>query len=243
VNLASASIEKSMDTMVRQWSSVNDISTNICSNLEKVTKLLTEQTQDLEALKAPVAKPSPIARWAIAASAAAVVLSVVSLSLSQSARQEVLSQNAPTAITRKAPAPVELPRVHRAQVATPVAEAKKPEPARREEKPKTLAAASKPMGPAERPLEKKEKAPQAAPEIARATSAPHARPKSTSIESELARETRRLKEKTMSQHVTKPAARPKPRVARVRASAEIAFRKTPPRLKPRFVRPLPVDTN
>jgi len=92
VSIANASIESSMDSMVKQWGMVKDITTTVSSNLEKVTKLLTEQTEDLEALKAPVAKPSHIARWAIGASLVATILSVVSLSLSQTARQEALSK-------------------------------------------------------------------------------------------------------------------------------------------------------
>jgi hypothetical protein len=92
LNIAGASIESSMDSMVKQWGMVKDITTTVSANLEKVTKLLTEQTADLEAIKAPTARPNPIARWAVGASLVATVLSVVSLSLSQTARQEALSK-------------------------------------------------------------------------------------------------------------------------------------------------------
>ena len=103
LSVARASIEKSMDSMVQGWGSVKQISSTICQDLERVTKLLTEQT----ALHAPVAKPSPLNRWAIAASAVAVILSLLSLSLSQTARQDIASHDVPARFSHNPDLPLE----------------------------------------------------------------------------------------------------------------------------------------
>lgn len=108
VAIASVSIQKTMDTMAKQWGTVKEISSSVCSQLERVNTLLKEVPQQ-DLFKTPVAKPAPITKLAVGVSAFSVVLSIVSLLLAQSARQKAfdrLGGSAPIAMAAKtAPAP------------------------------------------------------------------------------------------------------------------------------------------
>lgn len=101
LTVASVAIQKSMDNMAKQWGTVNEISTSVCTNLERVNTMLREAPAQ-DRFKTPIARPAAITKAAVAISVFSVVLSIVSLLLSQSARQAAL-EKAPIAVTAPAP--------------------------------------------------------------------------------------------------------------------------------------------
>jgi hypothetical protein len=100
VAIASASLQQSMDAMVRQWSNIREISQSVTANFERVNALLQElpaKVVEMEkSFKQPPMKPAFLTKVASVASVIAIVFSLLSLSLSQSARQAVLTTDAMT---------------------------------------------------------------------------------------------------------------------------------------------------
>jgi len=88
--------EKEIEVVAKPWAAVNEISASISSNLERVNQMLREIPQQ-ELFKPAVAKPAAITKVAVGMSFFAIVLSFVSLLLSQSARQVALEQITPAA--------------------------------------------------------------------------------------------------------------------------------------------------
>lgn len=105
LEVAATAMQKSMDSMVKQWTAIEQISGQVSSHFEKVTQALKPKpeyldTQDL--IRPQLANRPPfITKFATAASIVAVVFSLVSLSLSQSARQVALNAEA-TRLTQSA---------------------------------------------------------------------------------------------------------------------------------------------
>ncbi len=89
------------EAVAKPWAAVKEISVSISSNLERVNQMLKEIPQ-AELFRPPIAKPAGITKVAIGMSFFAIVLSLVSLLLSQSARQVALDRfTAPnTALTQ-----------------------------------------------------------------------------------------------------------------------------------------------
>lgn len=96
--------QEEADAIGKPWVAVKEISGSISSNLERVNQMLREIPQQ-ELFRPPVAKPAAITKVAVGMSFFAIVLSLVSLLLSQSARQVALERfAAPTsAIAQVAP--------------------------------------------------------------------------------------------------------------------------------------------
>ncbi len=95
--VAEVSIHQSMDSMVKQWAAVKEISNGVCTNLEKVVSTLQQlqtnysnATQELSRPEFLKAKANN--RMVISAAIASIVLSVLSLTMSQSTRQTVMEQ-------------------------------------------------------------------------------------------------------------------------------------------------------
>ena len=93
---AATASQKSVDAMAKQWESIREMTTAITSQLEKSSQAIKGIPDSIidahpELVRAPAHKSQLIAKFAIAASVVAVILSLLSLSLSQSARQAVLS--------------------------------------------------------------------------------------------------------------------------------------------------------
>jgi len=88
--------EKEIEVVAKPWAAVNEISASISSNLERVNQMLREIPQQ-ELFKPAVAKPAAITKVAVGMSFFAIVLSFVSLLLSQSARQVALERITPAA--------------------------------------------------------------------------------------------------------------------------------------------------
>jgi len=136
------------DPIVRQWEMIRTISESICANLEKASHQIQEMPLQVAAafhenFRAPVARPAPITKIAVLAAGLALVLSVLSLSFAQAARQSVIAKEAflqtgtlvrqeePRAIERStAPRPemlarVDPPAARPRPVAAPASAAKK----------------------------------------------------------------------------------------------------------------------
>ncbi len=95
--VADVSIHQSMDAMVKQWAAVREISTVVCSNLEKVAGTLqnlqtTYNNATSEFSRPDFSKSKTNNRLTVGASIVALILSVLSLTLSQSTRQSVMEQ-------------------------------------------------------------------------------------------------------------------------------------------------------
>lgn len=98
------------DTVVLQWEAAKQASESIVGSLDKVNSMLRElpeyySTSLQKAFKNNTPRTSPAAKVAFGMSLVATVLSVLSLSFSQSARQAALTQVAVPAIHQMAPAP------------------------------------------------------------------------------------------------------------------------------------------
>ncbi len=98
VSIATASLEKTMDSMVHQWKSVKEISASITHELERVnTMLKTPAVQaDPADIKEYLRQAAPRIAFAnkiaLGVSAAAALFSIISLSLSSSTRHRLLEQ-------------------------------------------------------------------------------------------------------------------------------------------------------
>ena len=99
---------KSMQEMLKHWQSMQDISANITTQLDKVAHIVKPTIQDFvstQDMQRPEAKTSQfVTRFAIAASVVAILLSFVSLSMSQSARQVALNAEVARVSTASQPA-------------------------------------------------------------------------------------------------------------------------------------------
>jgi hypothetical protein len=89
---------ESNEATLKQWEAINTICHGICANLERVDSLVKELPANYAdaigaMLRPPPAKLSPLTKVAAGFSFAAAILSVLSLSLSQSARQAILSRD------------------------------------------------------------------------------------------------------------------------------------------------------
>jgi hypothetical protein len=103
VPFEAAASGETADANLKQWQSIHAISLGICQNLERVNAMVKELPANYadaigELLKPPAPKPSPLTKLAAGVSIAAAILSVLSLSLSQSARQAVLNRDSAPAI-------------------------------------------------------------------------------------------------------------------------------------------------
>lgn len=90
---ATASVQTSMENMAKQWITVKEMSTSVCSNLERVNALLKEPTAFEKGKGVPPTRSLAMVKMAMAVSAFSIVVSVVSLLLSQSARQVALERS------------------------------------------------------------------------------------------------------------------------------------------------------
>ncbi len=81
--------DRNLEAITKQWILIRDISQSITNHLERVATVAKE----LPAQMTPVQKPQPsfVSKIAAGLSALALILSIVSLSLSQSARREALT--------------------------------------------------------------------------------------------------------------------------------------------------------
>ncbi len=103
-SIASASLHKTMESMVKQWGSVKEISGSICSELERVNTMLkmpapqAEPADIKEYLKQAAPRITLANKIALGVSAAAVVFSILSLSLASSTRHRLLEQSSVPAV-------------------------------------------------------------------------------------------------------------------------------------------------
>lgn len=94
MDAACKAIENSMDSMLKQWSSVKEITSSISENLEKISSQVHSKTgQSLDEFLLPKKeeKPSFLVKFAICASVVATLFSVLSLTMSQTARQAIMT--------------------------------------------------------------------------------------------------------------------------------------------------------
>jgi hypothetical protein len=95
VAIAKETVEITMNTMVAQFNTIKELTTGVNAQLEKMNGLIKEmsptQSSNLEELVKPQVSTQFITKFATAASLVAMLLSILSLSMSQSARQTVLS--------------------------------------------------------------------------------------------------------------------------------------------------------
>jgi hypothetical protein len=107
VSIATAGLHKTMDSMVRQWSSVKEISGSICHELERVNTMLKAPAPQIEPadikeyLKQAAPRITLANKIALGVSAAAVVFSIISLSLSSSTRHTLLEQSATPRVAQR----------------------------------------------------------------------------------------------------------------------------------------------
>ena len=99
IELATEAMQKTMDEMVKHWTAIQSITGTVSSQLEKVAHIVKPSIQDFvstnDSLVQPKKESSQFAmRFTAAASIVAVLLSLVSLSLSQSARTVALNAEA-----------------------------------------------------------------------------------------------------------------------------------------------------
>ncbi len=97
VTIAKETIEVTMSTMVAQFTTIKDLTTGVNTQLEKMNALIKEMSpshsSNLEELVKPTLNTQFITKFATAASLVAMLLSILSLSLSQSARKAILSSS------------------------------------------------------------------------------------------------------------------------------------------------------
>ncbi len=113
------------DPVVQQWEAAKQTSESIVASLEKVNLLLRDIPEHYsnvlqKSIKQAANRPTPGARAAFGISVFAIVLSILSLSFSQSARQMALTNNSPAPVvaqqyqaTESAPALALKPRLKR----------------------------------------------------------------------------------------------------------------------------------
>ncbi len=80
ISIGAATMQKSMESVAKQWVVVREISQHVTAQLERVSRLLQDIPK--EAIFNPVQKPNPLTKIAIGASAFAITLSLISLSMS-----------------------------------------------------------------------------------------------------------------------------------------------------------------
>jgi len=94
MDAACKAIDNSMDSMLKQWSSVKEVTASISKDLEKIANQVQSKTgQSLDEFLLPKKeeKPSFLVKFAICASVIATLFSVLSLTMSQTARQAILN--------------------------------------------------------------------------------------------------------------------------------------------------------
>lgn len=98
IELATEAMRKSMQDMVAQWEKIQEISGAVSAQLEKVSHIVKPAVHDFVDTQDMIRPENPkstfVARFTAVASVVAVLFSVVSLSLSQSARQVALNSEA-----------------------------------------------------------------------------------------------------------------------------------------------------
>lgn len=104
------------DDLAKQWAAAQQTSASIVASLEKVNTLLRDVPEHYavvlqKAMKQSAGKPSPAAKVAFGMSLVATVLSVLSLTFSQSARQQALSHHGVSVPAIHQQAPQTAPRV------------------------------------------------------------------------------------------------------------------------------------
>ena len=101
------SIESSMDNMTKQWSTVKEITSALATQLERV-QAAAKEAQVITPIASP-ARSNTLQKIASGLSALALLFSIVSLSLAQSARQAVVA-TAPPVVTPMPAATAAAPR-------------------------------------------------------------------------------------------------------------------------------------
>ncbi|MFM8314985.1 MAG: hypothetical protein ACKOA8_11935, partial [Deltaproteobacteria bacterium] len=95
VILAKETVEITMNTMVAQFSTIKELTAHVNTQLERMNLLIKDmsptQSSNLEDLVKPPVNSQFITKFATAASLVAVLVSLLSMSMSQSARQTLLS--------------------------------------------------------------------------------------------------------------------------------------------------------
>lgn len=94
MDAAQKAIETSMESMLKQWHAVKEVTSHITQNLEKIStqvQVKTGQSLDEFLLPKKEEKPSFLTKFAICASVIATLFSVLSLTMAQSTRQSVLN--------------------------------------------------------------------------------------------------------------------------------------------------------
>src|SRR5262249_9420237 len=90
--------QKTMEEMVNQWNKVQEITNQINNQLEKVAHIVKPSIQDFvntqDMVRPGAQKSQFLARFTMVASVVAVLFSLVSMSLSQSARTVALNSEA-----------------------------------------------------------------------------------------------------------------------------------------------------
>ncbi len=86
------------EALVNHWIAIREITSAVGTNLERVSQIVKDIPQDYAealsaAFKPPAPRPSPLAKLAAGVSAFALLLSFISLALSQSVRQDILSHH------------------------------------------------------------------------------------------------------------------------------------------------------
>ncbi len=119
------------DDLAKQWAAAQQTSASIVASLEKVNTLLREVPEHYaaviqKAMKQSSGKPSPAAKVAFGMSLVATVLSVLSLTFAQSARQSALSQGVSVPAIHQPVAPSASPRIEANTTASTDAVASKP---------------------------------------------------------------------------------------------------------------------
>jgi len=95
VTLAKETVELTMNTMVAQFTAIKELTSSVNNQLEKMNSLIKEmspnQSANLEELVKPQSNYNFITKFATAASLVAMLFSILSMSMSQSTRQTLLS--------------------------------------------------------------------------------------------------------------------------------------------------------
>lgn len=95
VAVASVTVQRSMESMVKQWVQVKEITGTLATNLERIQKQMADLQANyddaLERLNRQVPmKPAPISKVAMAVAGLSIVVSLLSFSFAQSARNSHL---------------------------------------------------------------------------------------------------------------------------------------------------------
>ena len=90
-------MQESLEAIAKQWLAIKEISNGVCTNLERVNSLVKELPTNYaaalqEVMKPPAPRAAGLTKMAVGFSVVAAILSMLSLSFSQSARQALLSR-------------------------------------------------------------------------------------------------------------------------------------------------------